>query len=66
MKSANYLMHVGNFISGPSRTADIGHVTVVQDELAVIDVRVLIQVIDAVGVEQAGAAFDAMHGVAIF
>jgi hypothetical protein len=34
-------------------------------KLAVVDVRVLVQVVDAVGVEHAGAALDAVHLVAL-
>ena len=36
----------------------------VQDEAAPLLVRILVEVVDAVGVEQRGAAFDAMHFVA--
>ena len=41
------------------------HVAVVQDEAPVLLVRVLVEVIDAVGIEQGGAALDAMHIVAL-
>jgi len=34
----------------------ISHVAVVQDEAAIADVRILVQVIDAIGVEQRRAA----------
>jgi hypothetical protein len=44
----------------------VGQVAVVQLEALVVDVRVLVQVVDAVGVEQAGAALDAVHRVALF
>jgi hypothetical protein len=36
----------------------------VQNELAVVDVRILVEMVDPVGVEQGGAAFDAVDGVA--
>ena len=36
-----------------------------QDEVAVVDVRILVQVVDAVGVEQRRAALDAVHLVAL-
>ena len=42
----------------------IGQVAVVERELAVVDMRILVQVVDAVGVEQAAAALDAVHLVA--
>lgn len=43
----------------------VGQVTVVQDELAVIDVRVFVQVVDAVGIEERSAALDAVHLVTL-
>ena len=43
----------------------IGQIAVVQDEVAVIDVRILIEVIDAVGVEEGAAALDAMDDIAL-
>src|SRR5205814_8884950 len=43
----------------------IGHVAVVQDQAAVLVVRVLVQVIDALGVDERGAPLDAMHHVAL-
>lgn len=42
----------------------IGKIAVMQDEVFVLDVRILIKVVDAVGVEERGATFDAMHFVA--
>ena len=42
----------------------IRQVTVVQDEVAVVDVRILVQVIDAIRVEGRGAALDAVDFVA--
>ena len=43
----------------------VGQVAVVQDEAPVVDVRVLVEVVDAVGVEQRGAALDAVDLVAL-
>ena len=43
----------------------IGHVAVVQDERAAALVRILVQVVDALGVEQRRAALDAVHHVAL-
>jgi len=37
----------------------------VQGEVALLDVRILVQVVDAVGVEQAAAALDAVDFVAL-
>jgi hypothetical protein len=43
----------------------IGQIAVVQHELAVVDVRVFVQVVDAVGVEQRRTALDAVDFVAL-
>ena len=36
-----------------------------QLEALVVDVRILVEVVDTVGVEERGAALDAMHFVAL-
>jgi hypothetical protein len=43
----------------------IGHVPVVQLEADVLLMLVLIEMIDATGIERGGAAFDAMHEVTL-
>jgi len=43
----------------------VGHVTVMQDKTAIVDVRVLVEVVDAVSIEQRGAALDAVYHVAL-
>ena len=43
----------------------VGHVAVVQGETPVLDMRILIQMIDTVGIEQRTAALDAVHVVAL-
>ncbi len=43
----------------------VGEVAVVQDEPAVALVRVLVEVVDALGVERRGAALDAVHRVTL-
>ena len=43
----------------------VGHVAVVEDEAAVLFVGVLVEVVDAVGVEERGAALEAMNVVAL-
>jgi hypothetical protein len=55
-----------HFLNDAHQAGGVGQVAVMQHEVAVVDVRILVQVVDAVGVEQAGAAFDAMHLVALF
>jgi hypothetical protein len=54
-----------NLLHDADQAARIGHVAVMQDEFAVLDVRVLIEVIDAIGVEQRRAALDAVNLVAL-
>jgi hypothetical protein len=43
----------------------VGQVTIVQHEVAVVDVRILVEVVDPVRVEGGGAALDAVHLVAL-
>ena len=43
----------------------VGQVSVMQDEVAVINMRILIEVVDAARVEAGAAAFDSMNGVAL-
>ena len=43
----------------------IRHVAIVQDELLVRLVRILVEMLDAAGVERRGAALDAVDGVAL-
>ena len=43
----------------------VGEVAVVQDELLMLDVRILVEVVDAGGVEQGGAPLDAVDLVAL-
>lgn len=46
--------------------AGVGQVAVVQFEARIVDVRVLVDVVDAARVEGASTAFDAVHFVAFF
>ena len=52
------------FLNQADQIGGVGHVAVVQEKFGVLDVRIDIQVIDALGVERRRAAFDAMHDVA--
>ena len=54
-----------HLLDDADQAGTVGQVAVVQDELAPGFVGVLVQVVDAVGVEQAGPALDAMHFVAL-
>ena len=53
-----------DLLDDADQVGGVGQVAVVEDEAAVGVVRVLVEVVDAVGVEQRGAAFDAVDGVA--
>src|SRR5450759_424105 len=44
----------------------IRHVPIVQDKVAVGDVRILVEMVNPVRVEERGTALDAMHLVALF
>ena len=54
-----HLLHDADQVGG------IGQVAVVQEQAHVALVRILVQVVDAVGVEDRGAALDAVHLVAL-
>ena len=54
------------FLDDAHQVAGVGQVAVVQLEAGVFDVGVLVNVIDPLGVEQAGATLDAVHDVAFF
>src|SRR5262249_50715971 len=43
----------------------IGHIAVVQDEVARLVVRILVEVVDAIGIEERAAPLDAVHHVAL-
>ena len=54
-----HLLHHVNQVRG------IGEIAVMQHEAAAPVVRILVQMVDPVGVEQRGPALDAMDGVAL-
>ena len=60
----------GDGFGEKDRTADqaaaVGQITVMQDEVAVGNVRVLVEMVDAIRVEQRTAALDAMHFITFF
>ena len=55
-----------NFLNDANEAGAIGQVAVVEEESDAFVVTVLVEVIDAVGIEQAGAALDAVDEVAFF
>ena len=52
-----------HFLYDPDDIGCVGQVPVVQYEIAVVDVRVLVEVIDAPGIEERTSPFDAVHDV---
>ena len=54
------------FLHDANQVACIRQVAVVQLEVGVVNVRVLVDVVYALGVEQRSTAFDAMDDVALF
>ncbi len=48
------------------QVAAVAEVAVVQLEAGIVDMRVLVEVVYALGVERAGPALDAVDGVAFF
>ena len=53
------------FLDQPDEVGGIGHVAVVQKKFDAFDMRVLIQVVDALGVERGRAPLHAMHDIAL-
>ncbi len=53
------------FLHDANEVAGITQVAVVKLEVGVLDVRVLVDVVDALGVEQRRAALNAVHDVAL-
>ena len=51
-------------LNDTNQATGIGHVAIVQHEFTPRHVRVLVEVINAVGVKERGTALDAMHFVA--
>ena len=54
------------FLHDANQVAGVGQVAVVQLEVGVVNVRVLVDVVNALGVEQRSTALDAMDDVALF
>ena len=59
-----YLVRLG-LLDDADQIGGIGQVAVVQLELGVVHMRILVQMIDAVGIEQGGTAFHTVHHVAL-
>ena len=51
-------------LDDPHEVARVGEIAVVQFHPRVLDMRILIDMVDPLGVEQAAAALDAVHDIA--
>jgi hypothetical protein len=54
-----------NLLNDANQIGAVGQVAVVQNETLILLVRVLVEVIDAVCIEERGAALDAVHLIAL-
>ncbi len=54
------------FLNDANQVAGVAQVAIVQFEVGVFNVRVLVDVVNSLGVERAGAAFDAVDDVTFF
>ena len=54
-----------HLLDDADQAGGIGEIAVMQHEAAVLGMRILVEMIDAVRVEQRGAAFHAVHFVAL-
>src|SRR5690606_8013987 len=55
-----------NFLDDPGQVRGIRQVTVMKDEILVIRVRILIDMVNALRIEQRCATFDAMDLITLF
>ena len=53
------------FLDDTNKVAGVAQVAVVQFEVGVLDMRVLVNVVNTLGIEQRSTAFDAMDNVAL-
>ena len=54
-----------NLLDDAQQARRVRHVAVVQHHLAVLLVRILVQVIYSIGIEERGAALDAVHLISL-
>jgi hypothetical protein len=55
----NFIRH--GFLNQANQIGAIGQITVVQEHVYVLFMTIMIQVIDAIGIEQGASALDAMY-----
>ena len=53
------------FLDEADQIGRVGHVAVVQEEFDVLDMRIDVEMIDALGIERRRAALDAVHDIAL-
>ena len=61
-----YSSKFSHLLDNADQVGGVGQVPEVEDEVAVLHVGVLVDVVDAVGVEQRGTAFDAVDDITFF
>ena len=54
------------FLDDARQVGGVGQVAVMQDEILVLDMMVLVDVVHPLGIEQRGAALDAVHFITLF
>jgi len=54
------------FLDDAYQIASVAQIAVVQFEIGVLDVRVLVDVVDTLGVKRTGATFEAVDDVSLF
>ena len=60
-----YLIRL-NFLNQPYQVRAVGHVSEVHEKLGPVDMRIFIQVVNAVCVEHRGSSFQPVHCVTLF
>jgi len=55
-----------HLLDDPCEVHRVGHVAVVEGEITVLDVGVLVDMVDPLGVEEGAAPFQAVHHIPLF
>ena len=55
-----------HFLEDAGQVGSVGQVAVVQNEVLLVDMRILVNVVDPLGVKHGGTALDTVHFVALF
>jgi hypothetical protein len=55
-----------NLLDNAYQVRTIGHIPIVQNKFLIVNMRILLQVIDSIGIKKRGTAFYAMNHVSFF